>query len=46
MPARQLEPQPLERRESVLVAGNGLAVDQARADLEPVYRFADERITR
>jgi len=30
----------------ILVAGHGLAVDQARADLEPVYSFAAERIAR
>jgi hypothetical protein len=41
-----LATKPLEHREPILVAGHGLAVDQARADLEPVYGFADERIVR
>ena len=41
-----LATKPLEHREPILVAGHGLAVDQARADLEPVYSFADERIVR
>jgi hypothetical protein len=32
----------LEHREPILVAGHGLAVDQARTDPEPVYSFKNE----
>src|SRR5215472_6383887 len=46
MLARRLAPQPLEHREPVLIAGDGLAVDQARADLEPVNGLEDERVAR
>src|SRR5262249_19711956 len=35
---------PGEARHTPPVAGDRLAVDQARADLESVYRFEDERI--
>jgi len=46
MLARRLAPQPFEHRELVLIAGDGLAIDQARADLEPVNGLDDERIAR
>ena len=46
MLARRLEPQPFEHRQPVLIAGDRLAVDQARADLEPVNGLDDERIAR
>ena len=42
----RLAPQPLEHREPVLIAGDRLAIDQARADLEPVNGLDDERIAR
>ena len=37
MLARRLEPQPLEHREPVLIAGDRFAIDQAGARLEPVH---------
>src|SRR5262249_21780876 len=46
MLARRLEPQPFEHRESVLIAGDRFAIDQAGAHLEPVNGLNDERITR
>src|SRR5262245_32674000 len=46
MLARRLAPKPFEHRESVLIAGHGLAVDQAGTRLEPVNGLDDERIAR
>jgi hypothetical protein len=45
MLARWLAPQPLEHRKPVLVAGDSLAIHQARTHLELV-RLDDERIAR
>ena len=46
MLTRRLEPQPLEHRESVLVAGDCFAINQAGSRLEPVHGLDDERVAR
>jgi hypothetical protein len=46
MLARWLAPQPLEHRKPVLVAGDSLAIHQARTHLELVHGLDDERIAR
>ena len=46
VPALTLAPQPLEHGDAVVVAGDRLPVDQARARLEPVHGLEDQRIPR
>jgi hypothetical protein len=44
--ALTLATKPLEHCKPIPAADHVLAVDEARADPEPVYRFEDERIVR